>query len=278
MTTINPDGYNANVAPDGSNVNKELPMSNTERVLKTKSGEISINQDSIAQAEVNQSPNIRFVRENGNVYIDLLVSNPSSPQLSPPKLGASSTTDDVTPNTWFNGSPIVALWDAFAAMYLALQKQKRLDKMIELNLANVSYQMSEDSAKLRIDLGKIEQMEHIMGAVTTALVGVASAAISWRMPHATEKGGWGAGGIATMELAKGTFQSMGEAVKAFFAMPKATTEAAKIIKDAANQLILANKESAAQAAKEGQDELNRVLQQLSDIIQRYKDAMKMVQA
>jgi hypothetical protein len=277
MPEINTGVYNPSAVPEGDPGNKELQMPDTHRMLKVKSGEISLSQDSIAMVDASISQNIKFVRENGNLYIDILISNPGSPQLAPPKLESDSTTEDITPNTWFNGSSLVALGDAFAAMYKALQKQKRLDKMIELNLANISYQMSEDSAKLRIDLGKIEQMEHIMGAITTALVGSASAAISFKLPRANEPGMGGAGGITLMELAKGSFQALGEAVKAFFAMPKATAEAAKIIKDAANQLILANKESAAQAAKEGQDELNRVLQQLSDIIQRYKEAMKMVQ-
>lgn len=282
--------YNPGALPDGSifegkgltvDQQKELETQQqllSNKSLQTKNGQVSLTEDTITLSEANLSQNIKFVRENGSLYLEILINNPDAPQLPPPKLPPGKTNTIPEKNTWYNGSSIVALADAFAAMYLALQKQKRLDKMIELNLANVSYQMSLDSAKLRIDLGKIEEMEHIMGAVTTALVGVASAMTSLLMPNAMDKGRYGAGGIALFEGMKASFQALGEAVKAIFAMPKATTEAAKIVKDAANQLLLANKESAAQAAKEGQDELNRVLQQLSDIIQRYKDAMKMVQA
>lgn len=231
--------------------------------------------DSISKSELPPNVTVNYYTKDGKVYADITVSKLDSPELAPPD-GSVSDDGDLPPlNTYFNAVALNVIFDAMNAMMRAQADMKRSDKMTELKWAEMSLQMSKDSAKLTIELGKLEQMEHIYKALVQVAVGIASAGAAAALPRATSVGG--AAFIAISEAAKGVANAFGELVGAVFAVPKATVQADKQLKDAVNQLLLSNKEHAASAAKDEQDELNRILQQLSDAIQKFKEALKLIQ-
>ena len=187
-----------------------------------------------------------------------------------PSTGTVNTDDLQQANIFFNATSLTALTIALVLVALAMQKQKLTDKQEELELNGITYKMAVESAQLTIQLGHLEQWEHIWKGVAIVAAGVATGMAARYLPMAAQAGG--ANQIMFWEMTKSLANAASEFVSAAYAVPKATLQALKQVKDQVIQLLMSAKESSAALAKEDQDNFDRLIQSIDDMIQKLKRA------
>lgn len=257
------------------------PISNpSPEVLKTPAGskkEVSnvLKSDTLETA-ATMNTGLKNVASREKAAIEKAISTPHSPELPPPqKRDSIDTLSPPAYNPWLNGSALVSLGDATAAMYLMLQKQKWIEKEFDLKYQTQFYDAQKSSAKNTLEIAKKRMMEHIFRAGAQVVTGAGSVASAIMLPQSGNSKF--AIGLAISKALESAGQVASEGVSATYAVPIATLEAQKQLLEALSQLIQGNRDSMASGSKEAQDDLNRLLQQIADIVQKYKDAVKMLQ-
>jgi hypothetical protein len=227
--------------------------------------------DTIAQKEPVNGSNPSTVTVNGQVIYQQTPIGPGEPELAAPTVTLNNEAVEEV-NTYLNSTVLTTLTEALELMALSMQKQKIIDKTTELKLADLTYKMAVASADLTIQLGKLEQMEHIWKGITVIAAGVATGFAAKYLPQSGTAAG--ANKMMFYEIMKSFANAASEFVSAGYALPKATLQALKQIKDQCIQLLMANKESSAAQAKEDQDNLDRIIQSIQDVISKQKRAFE----
>lgn len=227
--------------------------------------------DTIAQENLSTASNPNAITINGEVIFQSSPTNPGTPELSPP-LTPVNVSSIQELNAFFNSAGLTTLVIALELMALSMQKQKIIDKQTELKLADLTYKMTEASAELTLQLGKLEQMEHIWKGVTILAAGFATGMAARYLPSSNMTAG--ANKIAFFEMFKSVSNAASEFVSAGYSVPKATLQALKQIKDQVIQLLMANKDSSAAASKELQEYFDRLAAAMGDLIQKQTRAFE----
>lgn len=247
--------------------------------------------DSLSKSNASKELPPGYMIVDGQPVFQTLPTSASSPQLTVPQMytklmneysntltgntteGEVSTTvmndslQDV--NIFLNSTSLTLLTAALELLALSIQKQKLIDKQNELKLNDLSYKTTLESAALTIQLGQLEQQEHLWKGVAIMAAGIASGGAAFMLPRSGNSTA-AASTLVLFEISRGIANAASEFVSAGYAVPKATLQALKQIKDQVIQLLSANRESSAQLAKEDQDSLDRLIQSISDMIQKLK--------
>ena len=287
-----PDPYDPNIVLQGQKgVQEEIAAASSSDASSTsttfKPVKVSLKAADGTEEVLDLTLDVLSPAEIKNIISELVHSNVITQAAGEEVLGQifSPSGDPVIPapkdkyegmavndgNEWFNANPLVAMSVAFAAMWKTGQLQKILEKNIELKERQISFSMSQESAKLQIELGDLKAQEHMYRALAIGVTAAASAGAALAMPRAAENLK-GASQMAFMKMLEGAGQAMSELISSTYAPLQAAVEALKTVKDSIIQQLNSFADNAQQASKENQDLINELMNKFSELEQKLKDA------
>jgi len=177
-TTVNTQPTNPMFDPNLASKGVANQLANTDSVgnpfnmgtihIKTKNAEgkeevTDLSLDVLSPAEIKNviSELVKanaLTKSKGEEIVGQTFSQANNPTI-PVSAEEQTGTHTMVANKWFDSNPLVAMSVAFAAMWKTGQMQKILEKNIELKEKQISFSMSQDSAKLQIELGDLRAQD-----------------------------------------------------------------------------------------------------------------------